>query len=288
MEFLKLPEFKDVFDKKIRDFFENLDLENYLKNPLFYYIENGGKRLRSWIIYNFGQIVSANKKNLMDIAIAVEILHSSSLIHDDLPALDNAKLRRGGLANHLKFGEYKALLAGDYGFTLPLQIVANLDNINEGNKLLLTNYFIKTILKLFQGEMEDLIFEKEDRDVSEKEILEMYSKKTGAVFGFCFASPFLMTGEVQLAKEMNIIGTDFGVSFQIFDDLKDSFTTEEEIGKETNKDVNKKTLLNFYNFQETQIIADNIYRSVLQKLEELNLKELSKILKEVRKTIETR
>jgi geranylgeranyl diphosphate synthase type II len=96
-----------------------------------------------------------------------------------------------------------------------------------------------------------------------------------------------MIGEVQLAKEMNIIGTDFGVSFQIFDDLKDLFTTEEEIGKETNKDVNKKTLLNFYNFQETQIIADNIYRNVLQKLEELNLKELSQILKEVRKTVET-
>ncbi|MDY6894879.1 MAG: polyprenyl synthetase family protein, partial [Thermotogota bacterium] len=278
MGFLKLPEFKDIFDKKINDFFENLDLENYLKNPLFYYIENGGKRLRPWIIHNFGQIVSANKKNLMEIAIAVEILHSSSLIHDDLPALDNAKLRRGGLANHLKFGEYKALLAGDYGFTLPLQIVANLDNINEGNKLLLMDYFIKTILKLFQGEMEDLIFEKENREVGEKEILGMYSKKTGAVFGFCFACPFLMTGEVQLAKEMNIIGTDFGVSFQIFDDLKDLFTTEEEIGKETNKDINKKTLLNFYNFQETQIIADNIYRSVLQKLEELNLKELSKIL----------
>jgi len=287
MEFLKLSEFKDVFDKNIRVFFENLELGNHLKNPLFYYIANGGKRLRPWIIYNFGQIVSANKKILMDIAIAVEILHSSSLIHDDLPALDNAKLRRGGLANHLKFGEYKALLAGDYGFTLPLQIVAGLDNIKEGNKLLLVDYFIKTILKLFQGEMEDLIFEKEDKNVGEKEILEMYSKKTGAIFGFCFASPFLMAGEAELAKEMNKIGTDFGVSFQIFDDLKDIFTKEEDIGKETNKDANKKTLLNFYNFQETQIIADNIYRNVLQKLEELNLKELSQILKEVRKTVET-
>ncbi len=118
------------------------------------------KRLRPWIIYNFGQIISINKKNLIDIAIAVEILHSSSLIHDDLPALDNAKLRRGALTTHLKFGEYKAILAGDYGFTLPLQIVAGLDNIKEGNKLLLMDYFIKTILKLFQGEMEDLIFEK--------------------------------------------------------------------------------------------------------------------------------
>ncbi len=287
MEFLKLPEFKNIFDKKIMDFFENLDLENHLKDPLFYYIENGGKRLRPWIIYNFGQIVSANKKNLLDISIAVEILHSSSLIHDDLPALDNAKLRRGGLANHLKFGEYRAILAGDYGFTLPLQIIANLDNINDRNKFLLMDYFIKTILKLFQGETEDLIFEKEVRDVSEKEILGMYSKKTGAVFGFCFASPFLLTGEVQLAKKMNTIGTNFGVSFQIFDDLKDLFTTEEEIGKEINKDINKKTLLNFYSYQETQIIADNIYRNVLQKLEELNLKELSQILKEVRKTVET-
>ncbi|PNR92729.1 hypothetical protein HWHPT5561_05525 [Petrotoga sp. HWH.PT.55.6.1] len=288
MEFLKLLEFKDFFDKKIKNFFENLDLEDYLKEPLFYYIENGGKRLRPWIIYNFGQIISINKKNLIDIAIAVEILHSSSLIHDDLPALDNAKLRRGALTTHLKFGEYKAILAGDYGFTLPLQIVAGLDNIKEGNKLLLMDYFIKTILKLFQGEMEDLIFEKEDKNVGEKEILEMYSKKTGALFGFCFASPFLMAGEAELAKEMNKIGTDFGVSFQIFDDLKDIFTKEEDIGKETNKDVNKKTLLNFYKFQETQIIADNMYINVLQKLEDLNLTELSQLLKEVRKIIETR
>jgi geranylgeranyl diphosphate synthase type II len=288
MEFLKLLEFKDLFDKKIKNFFENLDLENHLKEPLFYYIENGGKRLRPWIIYNFGQIASANKNNLLNIGIAVEILHSSSLIHDDLPALDNAKLRRGALTTHLKFGEYKAILAGDYGFTFPLQIVAGLDNVKEENKLSLMNYFIKTVLRLFEGEMEDLIFEKEDKDVGEKEILEMYSKKTGAVFGFCFASPFLMSGEIQLAKEMNIIGTDFGVSFQIFDDLKDVFTTEEDIGKETNKDVNKKTLLNFYKFQEAQIIADNIYRNVLQKLEELNLKELSQLLKEVRKIVETR
>ena len=82
------------------------------------------------------------------------------MIHDDLPALDDANFRRGVLIDHLRFGEYKAILAGDYGFTLPLKIIMDLKDIELENKLVALRYFIEDTLKMFEGEMRDLIYER--------------------------------------------------------------------------------------------------------------------------------
>lgn len=283
-----LDEFKKEFDKHLIKFFEEVEMEESLKEALSYSVRSGGKRLRPWFIYNFGKEVRVSDEELIKVGIAIEILHSSSLIHDDLPALDNAHYRRGVLTNHIRFGEYKAILAGDYGFILPLKIVMELNNLKIENKMVLTKYFIEDTLKMFEGEMKDLIFEKEDIEVEIEDILDMYAKKTGAIFGLSFSTPFFMVGENLLGERMHEIGIDFGIAFQIFDDLKDRLKSQEELGKDTQKDINKKTLLNKLNFKEVKIVADNYYEKVIKDLNQKSYSAVVKKLLEIKNILESR
>ncbi|RAO99941.1 hypothetical protein PW5551_00720 [Petrotoga sp. 9PW.55.5.1] len=286
---MELDEFKKVFDREIDIFFTNAEVEKELKDAILYSIKSGGKRIRPWIIFNLGNALFLNDSDLLNIGIAVEILHSSSLIHDDLPALDNADLRRGALSNHKKFGEYSAILAGDYGFTLPIKIfIEYLDDVSTDRKMLLIKYFVESTLKLFEGELKDLDFEKKNIRVTKEEILNMYSKKTGALFGFCFAAPFLLSGSIKTGEKMKEIGIKFGIAFQIYDDLKDLTGTEKELGKDINKDINKKTLLNYYKFKEAKNIADKYYEEVLKELYQSELEELMIMLGKIKAIIETK
>lgn len=288
MKSISLDDFKNEFDKHVISFFEEIEMEENIKESLSYSVKNGGKRLRPWFIYNFGKNKDISEENLVKVGMAVEILHSSSLIHDDLPALDNANLRRGVLTNHLRFGEFKAILAGDYGFTLPLKIIMDLKDINIENKFVAARYFVEDTLKMFEGEMEDLIFEKDNLEVETEDILNMYAKKTGAIFGLSFSVPFFLAGEYTLGKKMHEIGIDFGISFQILDDLKDLLKSDKELGKDTHKDGNKKTLLNKLSFKEVKIVADNYYGKVIENLITLNYSDMGKNLIEIRNIVESR
>lgn len=288
MNSISLDDFKNEFDKHIICFFEEIQIEENIKEALSYSVKNGGKRLRPWFIYNFGKSEDISSENLINAGIAVEILHSSSLIHDDLPALDDANFRRGVLTNHLRFGEYKAILAGDYGFTLPLKIIMDLKDIELENKLVALRYFIEDTLKMFEGEMRDLIYEKDNLEVETSEIINMYANKSGAIFGLSFSLPFFLAGEYKLGEKMHEIGIDFGISFQIFDDLKDLLKSEKELGKDTHKDVNKKTLLNKMSSKEVKIVADNYYSRVIENLLTLNYSDMVRNLIEIRNIVESR
>ncbi|PNR92451.1 polyprenyl synthetase family protein [Petrotoga sp. 9PWA.NaAc.5.4] len=289
MDLLELGEFKRVFDKYLENFFDQATLESNIKEVLGYAVINGGKRLRPWLIYVLGQLLGNNDhETLINLGMAVEILHTASLIHDDLPALDNATLRRGSLTSHLKFGEFKAVVSGDYGFVLPLKIINNLKYIDVNNKTLLSEYFIEDTLKLFEGEMLDLVFEKEELHVNEKDIIDMYSKKTGALFGLCFSIPFILKKNTFNIEEIHNTGIYFGIAFQIYDDLKDLSKNSEELGKDVQKDNYKKTLLNIYSLQETKKMADNYYESTLNYFRKINLNKMVELLLNIRNLIESR
>ena len=175
--------------KKIDNF-----LINYLKKqnrsaliaPMKYGVISGGKKIRSTIILSAGKMFNINSKRLLNICGAVECIHSYSLIHDDLPCMDNDKIRRGKPSTHIKFGEATAVLAGNSLLTLAFEIIAD-QNYNIPNKH--KNEIIKALAYcaghtgIAGGQELDLKYEKKNNN--SREIMEMQKKKTGKLFNFC-------------------------------------------------------------------------------------------------------
>ena len=147
----------------LKSFFSKQDANSYLVKPMKYGVFSGGKRLRSAIVVNTGKIYNVDYKKLIIIGSAIECVHSYSLIHDDLPSMDNDVLRRGKLTVHKKFNEFTAILAGNSLFTLAFEILSSKDLKLSGS---IKNELIKTLSMcsgysgLAGGQYSDLTFEK--------------------------------------------------------------------------------------------------------------------------------
>jgi geranylgeranyl pyrophosphate synthase len=284
MEFL--TNYKKSFEKKFISFIENLEINTDIKKSLKYSLFNGGKRLRPWIVSEISNsIENLDKYSIDHICYSLEILHTTSLIHDDMPEIDNANLRRGKKANHLVFGDYLSLLTGDYGFVLPLKIISNLNLSNLSIKNRLFSLFSNSTLRLIEGETEDVIFEKLGKTPSKEEIINMYKKKTGELFGLSFSIPFLLNGEKYIDDYFNS-GVKFGIAFQIYDDLKDIHSTVEELGKNINTDENKQTLLNVLGPEEVKKYADSLFEEMGNFLLNKNLENFYNKLNSIKHYIE--
>ena len=159
---------------------------SYLIEPMRYSIFSGGKRFRSAIIVNTGKIFNINYKKLIIIGAAVECIHSYSLIHDDLPAMDNDDIRRGKLAVHKKFNEFTAILAGNSLLTLAFEILSSKNlklSSKIKNELIITLATYSGFSGLAEGQYYDLTFEK--KKISKKKIINIQNNKTGKLFAFC-------------------------------------------------------------------------------------------------------
>jgi len=157
-----------------------------LWDAMNYGVVNGGKRIRPFLIIELSKLLNIKKTNYMRLALATEFVHAYSLIHDDLPGMDNDDLRRGKLTTHKKFGEAVAILAGNSLLTLAFEILAN-PKTHQNNKIRVN--LIANLAKmsgstgLAGGQSLDLLYEK--KRVSEKEIIKMHNLKTAKLFEFC-------------------------------------------------------------------------------------------------------
>lgn len=278
MPFLK--EFKFKFDKYLNEFIEQESFDSILKNSMSYSINAGGKRLRPYLIYRTGEGIENNTDNLLKIGTAVEILHTSTLIHDDLPSIDDARLRRNKEANHIRFNIWNSILTGDYGFVLPIKILNSFKNYH------ITSVFIDTILKLFEGETKDVYFEKESISPKSEQLESMYEKKTGALFAFCFSSIHYLHNKNIIADSLYEAGKKFGIAFQIFDDIKDVKYSKEIVGKDTGNDANKLTLVDILGLKEAKNKADNLFKSSLNILKKYKFISLVDELNQIKSYIE--
>jgi len=256
---IKVAKSIDIYLKKV---FLSQGKNSYLVKVMKYGIFSGGKRFRSSILTNTGIIFGVNYNNLIIIGSAVECIHSYSLIHDDLPSMDNDDLRRGKLSTHKKFNEFTAILAGNSLLTLAFEILSSNDlKLSQKVKTKL----IKTLSNysghsgLAGGQYSDLIFEK--KNISKKNIINMQKKKTGQLFGFCCECIAIIKnlkyGERKKLKE---IGINIGLLFQITDDLIDYKGDSKTVGKPTKRD-NKKgkaTLLNLLGYNQTILYAEKL------------------------------
>jgi farnesyl diphosphate synthase len=257
-------------DLYLKNVFLRQNINSYLTKPMKYSIFSGGKRLRSSIVVNTGKIFNINYKKLIIIGAAVECIHAYSLIHDDLPSMDNDDFRRGKPTTHKKFNEFTAILAGNSLLTLAFEILSGKDlNISEKYK----NELIKTLslssghLGLAGGQYYDLTFEK--KKISKKNIINMQKKKTGELFGFCCESVAIIKG-VSLAKrkELKEVGKDIGLLFQVVDDLIDYKGDSDIVGKPTGNDKKKgkATLINLLGYKNTLGFAKNLKNKIDKKI----------------------
>jgi geranylgeranyl pyrophosphate synthase len=259
--------------KKFDKFYINIlnkKLDNSLLSKAMKYSSlEGGKRIRAFLVSQSSKMVKLSNENSMIISASIESIHSYSLIHDDLPSMDNDDFRRGKQSNHKKFGEATAILAGDALHDFAFQIISeNLKNINPKQNLKLINYLTKCTghTGLAGGQSLDLIYE--NKNLSKNKIIEMYNKKTGKLFEFSFAAPFILknenTNKIKFGKNY---GSVFGTIFQITDDILDEINSFKEIGKTPGKDKKqgKRTLLSILGKKKAIEFCDNLIEEFISK-----------------------
>jgi len=267
----------NIFLKKFIKKQKKTNLISSMKYGLF----PGGKKIRSKILLDLGLLFNVNYKTLIKIGAAVECIHAYSLIHDDLPCMDNDNLRRGKPSTHIKFGESTAVLAGNSLLTMSFEILSD-------PKLMITDKIkVNLIKKLSEcsghsgiagGQYLDLNFE--NKKISQKKITDMEIKKTGKLFSFCCMVPAIIKNKnIDTIKFFEKIGAEIGLLFQIADDLIDYRGDTKRVGKKTKKDQKqgKANLISLLGYNNTVIYADKLRFKIQKKLKSYGKKSNSLI-----------
>ena len=246
-----------------------------LLNPIKYGLLPGGKKIRSKLIVDVGRIFNINYKKLIHISAAVECIHAYSLIHDDLPCMDNDRLRRGKLSTHAKFGESTAILAGNSLLTIAFEILSQPTlKIDYKSKLNLISLLSKSAghTGIAGGQYSDLRFEKKRKSL--KKIVDMQINKTGKLFSFCCMAPVILSKKKKYLNLFNSIGSKIGLLFQIADDLIDYSGSTKKAGKKTRKDLKKgkATLIGLLGYKNTVKYGDRLKLEILSKIKKFGIK----------------
>ena len=256
----------------------NFFLKKYLRkqkysgliSPMNYGLFSGGKKIRSKILVDVGKIFNISYKKLITIGAAVECIHAYTLIHDDLPCMDNDLTRRGKPSTHVKFGEATAVLAGNSLLTLAFEILSDKKlNIKEKTKNILIDKLSKCAghTGIAGGQFLDLDFEK--KNIPFKKIIDMQLKKTGKLFGYCSSVPAIIKNDnVKKINTFEAIGSDLGLLFQISDDLIDYKGDSIKAGKKTKKDnkLGKATLISLLGYKKTVIYSEQLRKKIQKKI----------------------
>ena len=254
----------------LKKFFSKKNKYSHLIIPMKYGLFSGGKRFRSTIIVNTGKIFNIDYKKLIIISAAIECVHSYSLIHDDLPAMDNDDLRRGKLAAHKKFNEFTAILAGNSLLTLAFEILSSIElklAPKIKNELITTLAIYSGFSGLAGGQYFDLTYE--NKKISKEKIINIQNSKTGKLFAFCCeCSGIIKKQNLNKRKKLNKLGLNIGLLFQIADDLIDFKGDSKMVGKLTKKDQKKgkPTLVSLLGYSKTLNFANNLENEIIKKI----------------------
>ncbi|MGI8467609.1 MAG: polyprenyl synthetase family protein [Pyrinomonadaceae bacterium] len=234
----------------------------------------GGKRFRPALIFAAGKTFSAGSEKLLKTAASVEMIHTYSLIHDDLPAMDDDDLRRGKATCHKRFDEATAILAGDVLQTLAFQTIAGDENLSAANRVKLIAELARaagTPSGMVAGQQLDL--DAENKTVSIEELETIHRKKTGALI--CAAARcgaiIAEAGESEL-EAITDYAAHLGLLFQITDDLLDATQTTENLGKTAGKDerANKATYVSLYGVVKARELAREMRCNVCRALDKID------------------
>lgn len=254
----QLVESLNIVEARMTEILSGQKQANQIEEAMRYGALSGGKRLRPYLILAATNLFKTDLINALDTAVAVEMIHCSSLIHDDLPAMDDDDLRRGKPTCHIKFDEATAILVGDAFLSLAFEIMCADPNLPDALtvKLIHEMTLAGGRYGMIGGQMDDI--EAEKKSLSLDQIIELQQKKTGAIFEFaCLAGAII--GEANEAEKAALLeyAKHFGLAFQITDDILDVVGTEEEVGKRLNKDdeAGKETFISLIGLEAAQKAA---------------------------------
>ncbi len=287
-----MEEYKKLIQKTLEKYFEqyskNSEYSSKIWEAMSYTTLLGGKRLRAIMALETAKILGAKQDEILPGACALEVMHAYSLIHDDLPCMDNDDLRRGKPSNHKVFGEAAAVLAGDALISFGAQLIIDKtpETISKDVILDLVSEYLKCAgaLGIVAGQIADIEAENKKIDIENLKYIHKY--KTGALFkcSILFGAK-IANAAPQVVEKLAQYADNFGVLFQVYDDIIDCTLTEKELGKSAGKDAktNKLTYVSAYGLEK----AKNIFYSLVDKnraiLNELNIK--SNIFDEIYKML---
>ena len=245
-------------------------LDDTLRASMEYSLMAGGKRLRPVLLMAAADAVGADGTKFLPVACALEMIHTYSLIHDDLPAMDNDNLRRGKPTNHVKFSEGIAILAGDALLTLAFTVILRQKDVPAEALLRVVDEISRAAGAegMVGGQVLDLAAE--NCQITMEELRRVHMGKTGALFHAALRSGAILAGasEEQLAA-LTAYADHFGLAFQITDDILDVIGTSEEIGKPVGSDEknHKSTYVSLTSLAEAQELARNTVEEAVAALD---------------------
>ena len=262
-----------LVESALEEFYGDQQLAANLREAVLYSIHAGGKRIRPYLLLEVLEslqvpITIAHAQ----VAAALEMIHTGSLIHDDLPAMDDDDFRRGRLTNHKKFGEALAILAGDALFLDPYALIAQADLPNEIKVDLIASLSLSSgSMGMVAGQVLDM--EGEGKHLNLEELQTIHANKTGKLLAFPFQAAGVIAGlDENLQKQLKTVGELIGLAFQVRDDILDVTASFEEIGKTPQKDLQaeKSTYPALLGLDEAIVFCNHTLDQANAKLEEIS------------------
>ena len=271
----KYQEYLSIVNEYLAEFFNNLDKNapKEIVEAVTYSVKNGGKRVRPVLCLASADLLGIDFSLVKKYCIAIELIHSYSLVHDDLPSMDNDDYRRGQLSTHKKFGEAIGVLAGDALLNLATEVclqkpcsLADFDAMR-----LLFDY--SGYKGMIAGQVLDLKSEKTDCH-SEQLLNDIYLNKTGKLLTAPILIPSILSNN-RYYDELKGYGENLGMTFQIIDDIMDVEGTLESIGKTPNKDkdANKLTSVKIYGLDGAKQKAKYYFDKTLSSIQNIDNNE---------------
>ena len=259
-----------LVESSLEEFYGEQQIASNLREAVLYSIHAGGKRIRPYLLLEVLEslqvpITIAHAQ----VAAALEMIHTGSLIHDDLPAMDDDDFRRGRLTNHKKFGEALAILAGDALFLDPYALIAQADLPNEIKVDLIASLSLSSgSMGMVAGQVLDM--EGEGKHLNLEELQTIHANKTGKLLAFPFHAAGIIAGlDENLQKQLKTVGELIGLAFQVRDDILDVTASFEEIGKTPQKDLQaeKSTYPALLGLDEAKVFCNRTLDQANEKLD---------------------
>ena len=273
----QLERAKSRVESTIVDYFaQQLDTDDTIKAATRYSIENGGKRLRPFLVFSTGELFGADAEDLNCAAAAIECIHSYSLVHDDLPAMDDDDLRRGRPTCHVMYDEATAILAGDALQTLAFELLSNHSfAVSQQQQLQMIQVLAKAsgLQGMVGGQALDIAAT--DKAITISELERIHRLKTGALLNSAIELGLLCgrsdTITDQVRSAMRTYGNAIGLAFQVRDDILDVEGDTATLGKPQGSDLghNKATYPALLGLPQAQLKAEQLIDTALQALEDV-------------------
>ena len=249
------------------DFYE-FEPQGILFESMRYSLLAGGKRLRPVFVFDFCRMAGGCWPDATPFAAAVEMIHTYSLIHDDLPSMDNDDFRRGRPTNHKVYGEAMAILAGDAMLTSAFGHIANAPSLSANAKLRAVSYLSRCAGEtgMVGGQVLDILAEQ--RECTEQEILNIQNRKTGALIkAACVLGVMAANGTAEQEFAAMEFADHLGLAFQIRDDMLDVIGDAEKLGKATGMDGAKNTFVRLYGLEKCEELVKEHTEAAIDALD---------------------